>query len=118
GGLGVWRAATPAAGSGGRNRIDCFAKGTDNHMWHKWWDGAAWSGWEDPGGGIDNAPGAGSCGAHRRVDLRRGGRLVGTEPDRLLRPRDGQRDVPRVVGIGARRSTPRTESVVVELVRE
>lgn len=27
----------PAAVSWGPNRIDCFARGMDNHMWHKWW---------------------------------------------------------------------------------
>ena len=65
-----------AAASWDANRLDCFARGTDNHMWHKWWDGSAWSGWEDLGGVIDDAPGGG---------------LVGPEPDRLLRPRHRQR---------------------------
>ena len=33
---------TPDAVSWGHNRIDAFAPGTDNHMWHRWWDGTAW----------------------------------------------------------------------------
>lgn len=28
---------TPGAVSWGANRIDTFARGMDNHMWHKWW---------------------------------------------------------------------------------
>jgi hypothetical protein len=29
-----------------------FAAGTDAALWHKWWDGVAWSGWESRGGKI------------------------------------------------------------------
>ena len=57
------------------NRLDCFVRGTDSHMWHKWWNGSRWSGWEDLGGVIDAA----------------GRRLMGPEPHRLLRPRHRQR---------------------------
>jgi hypothetical protein len=46
------------------NRLDCFVKGTDNAMWHKWWNGS-WSGWENLGGVIDNAPAAVSWGPNR-----------------------------------------------------
>ena len=49
---------------GAPNRLDCFARGTDSHMWHKWWNGSKWSGWEDLGGVIDGA-------ARRRVVGRR-----------------------------------------------
>lgn len=35
----------PAACSWGKSRLDIFARSTDNAMWHKWWDGASWSGW-------------------------------------------------------------------------
>ncbi len=31
-------------------------------MWHRWWDGHAWRGWEDLGGIIDDAPAAVSWG--------------------------------------------------------
>ena len=53
------------AASWDANRLDCFVKGTDNHMWHKWWDGFAWSGWEDLGGVIDDTPAAVSWGPNR-----------------------------------------------------
>jgi hypothetical protein len=35
-------ASSPAAASWGSNRIDLFVRGTDNTLWHKWWDGADW----------------------------------------------------------------------------
>jgi repeat uncharacterized protein DUF346 len=28
------------------NRLDVFAKGIDNRLWHKYWNGISWSGWE------------------------------------------------------------------------
>jgi hypothetical protein len=34
-------------------------------MYHKWWDGSGWRGWEDLGGVIDNAPAAVSWGPNR-----------------------------------------------------
>ena len=46
------------------NRLDCFVKGSDNRMWHKWWAGG-WSGWENLGGTIDGAPAAVSWGPNR-----------------------------------------------------
>jgi hypothetical protein len=27
-------------------RLDLFVHGTDNALWHKWYDGGSWSGWE------------------------------------------------------------------------
>ena len=42
--------AKPSCVSWSANRIDCFARGADNAMWHRWWDGAAWGGWESLGG--------------------------------------------------------------------
>jgi hypothetical protein len=35
--LGGVLTSDPAAVSWGPNRIDCFVRGTDNAMWHKWW---------------------------------------------------------------------------------
>ena len=32
------------------NRIDNFARGTDNAMYHRWWNGSSWGGWESLGG--------------------------------------------------------------------
>ena len=36
----------PNCVSWGANRIDCFARGTDRAMWHRWWNGSAWGGWD------------------------------------------------------------------------
>ena len=47
-------ASAPAAVSWGPNRIDTFARGTNKHMWHKWWNGSAWSAWEDLGGELSS----------------------------------------------------------------
>jgi len=47
------------------NRLDTFAKGTNNRMFHKWWNGTAWSSWEDLGGVIDGTPAAVSWGPDR-----------------------------------------------------
>jgi hypothetical protein len=33
-------------------------QGTDNALWHKWWDGSRWSGWESLGGTIVDTPDA------------------------------------------------------------
>jgi hypothetical protein len=57
--------AGPAVSSWGPNRLDCFVKGGDNALYHKWWDGSAWRGWENLGGRIDGAPTAVSWGPNR-----------------------------------------------------
>jgi serine protease AprX len=54
-----------AAASWGANRLDCFVKGTDNGLWHKWWDGVRWNGWEGLGGILDDTPAAVSWGPNR-----------------------------------------------------
>ena len=33
----------PSCVSWGANRIDCFARGTNKAMYHKWWNGSQWS---------------------------------------------------------------------------
>jgi hypothetical protein len=55
----------PHAVCWGPNRIDVFARGTDNALYHKWWDGHAWGGWESLGGIITSDPVAVSWGANR-----------------------------------------------------
>jgi hypothetical protein len=37
---------TPSCVSWGPNRIDCFARGRDRVVVHRWWDGGGWRGWE------------------------------------------------------------------------
>jgi hypothetical protein len=45
--------------------LDCFVRGTSNNMYHKWWDGSRWSGWENLGGVIVDSPAAVSWGLYR-----------------------------------------------------
>jgi C1A family cysteine protease len=66
--LGGQLSSAPAAVSWGANRIDVFGRGTDNALWHKWWDGRAWSGWESLGGGLSSAPAVSSW-ATNRLDV-------------------------------------------------
>jgi hypothetical protein len=51
--------------SWGPNRIDMFALGTDHAIWHRWWDGVTWSGWESLGGSLVSAPAVSSWGPNR-----------------------------------------------------
>jgi Repeat of unknown function (DUF346)/IPT/TIG domain len=37
-------------------RIDLFVRGTDNGVWHKWFDTTSWGGWEGLGGTLTTAP--------------------------------------------------------------
>lgn len=48
--------SAPAVSSRGENKLDVFVQGTNNHLMHRWWDGARWSGWEDLGGALSEAP--------------------------------------------------------------
>ncbi len=48
----------PAVASWQPNRLDVFARGTDNSLYHKWWDGNNWSDWESLGGVLTSAPAA------------------------------------------------------------
>ena len=63
--LGGVMIGAPAVASWAPDRLDCFVRGTDNRMYHKWWDGGRWQGWEDLGGTIVDAPAAVSWGPHR-----------------------------------------------------
>ena len=47
------------------NRLDTFVRGTDNRMWHKWWNGAGWLGWENLGGVLTSGIGVSSWAANR-----------------------------------------------------
>jgi len=61
----------PAASSWAPGRLDVFVRGTDNAMWHKWFDGA-WRGWESLGGGLTSEPAAVSWGPGRIDGFARG----------------------------------------------
>jgi hypothetical protein len=47
----------PAVASGAAGRLDVFARGTDNQLWHKWWANG-WSRWEPLGGVLASGPAA------------------------------------------------------------
>jgi glucose/arabinose dehydrogenase len=47
----------PAVASGSAGRLDVFARGTDNQLWHKWWVNG-WSHWEPLGGVLASGPAA------------------------------------------------------------
>src|SRR6202035_3085363 len=66
--LGGQISEAPTAVSWGENRLDLFARGTDNAVWHKWWDGSNWGGWESLGGQITGPVTAVSWGENR-LDL-------------------------------------------------
>jgi len=40
----------------GTDRLDLFSAVLDSAMYHKWWDGSAWHGWESLGGVIIGTP--------------------------------------------------------------
>ena len=63
--LGGVLTSAPAVASWQPNRLDVFARGQNNALWHKWWDGSRWSNWEDLGGVLTSAPAAVSWGPNR-----------------------------------------------------
>jgi hypothetical protein len=62
----------PAVASWGVNRLDVFARGGDNALWHKAWTGTGWSGWYTLGGGLTSDPAAVSWGPNRIDVVARG----------------------------------------------
>lgn len=51
------------------NRLDVFARSAaNNHLLHKYWAGAGWSGWEDMGGNLAGGPSAVSW-SSGRIDV-------------------------------------------------
>ena len=63
--LGGVLTADPEICAWGASHIEVFGRGTDNALWHRWWNGSSWSGWESLGGSITSAPGCVSWGANR-----------------------------------------------------
>ena len=51
-----------SSGVMGLGRVDVLVRGTDNAVWHKWFSGGKWSGWESLGGRVTGEPGAASTG--------------------------------------------------------
>jgi hypothetical protein len=54
--LGGVLSSAPGASSWGPNRLDVFVAGTDNQLWHKWWDGSKWIGYEPLGEQLWSGP--------------------------------------------------------------
>jgi hypothetical protein len=50
--------------SWGSGRLDVFVRGSDNALWHRWYDGS-WSAWESLGGHLTSDPTAASWGRDR-----------------------------------------------------
>ena len=63
--LGGTLQCAPAVASWAAHRLDVFAKGTDQQLGHRWWDGSAWHGWQTLGGQFKGSPAAVSWGANR-----------------------------------------------------
>jgi hypothetical protein len=54
-------------------RLDVFAVGTDNALWHEWYDGGYWSNSQSLGGKLTSSPAAVSWGVGRIDVFARGG---------------------------------------------
>jgi hypothetical protein len=67
--LGGTFSSPPTGVSWGSDRLDIFGLGTDNQMYHKWWNGSSWgpspSGWEPLGGVFASPPAVTSWGFNR-----------------------------------------------------
>ena len=55
---GIAAGSGPAVSSWVSNREDVFVRGADNAIWHDFWNGATWSGWQSLGGTIVSNPAA------------------------------------------------------------
>jgi hypothetical protein len=64
GAFGVFN-ATPSVVSWASNRLDVFALGSDNRMYHRTWDTVGWQAWEPLGGVFNSAPAVASWGPGR-----------------------------------------------------
>jgi len=57
--------ANPAAVSWGPNRIDVFIRGTDNQLYHRYFDNNAWSSWQQIAANMTSSPAATTWGQNR-----------------------------------------------------
>jgi hypothetical protein len=58
--LGGILTSDPATVASGPTQVDVFARGTDEGLWHRYWNGS-WQGWQPLGGALVSAPEAASC---------------------------------------------------------
>ncbi|MCK8501629.1 hypothetical protein [Myxococcus fulvus] len=57
--------SAPAVAARGTNRLDVFARGTDNQLWQAYWNGTGWFSWFPLGGTLTSDPAAVSRDASR-----------------------------------------------------
>jgi len=69
--LGGSLTSAPAVASWGVNRLDLFARGQDNALYHMWYDGA-WHAWTRIGGSLTSAPAVASWGTNELDVFARG----------------------------------------------
>ncbi|MGO9234323.1 MAG: hypothetical protein ACLP4V_09685 [Methylocella sp.] len=100
-----------AAVAWGANRLDIFALGTDNSMYHKSWDGSAWqpsmTNWDALGGTFNSPPAAVSWGANR-LDIF----ALGTDNSMYHKAWDGRAWAP-LEALGGTFNTPLVPAPVV-----
>ncbi|HMJ73989.1 MAG TPA: hypothetical protein VK471_11580 [Solirubrobacterales bacterium] len=56
--LGGGLVGDPTISSQGAGQLDVFARGMDNALWHKWYSGTSWSGWQSLGGSLAGGTGS------------------------------------------------------------
>ena len=49
--------------------IDLFVHGTDGQLWHKWYTGTSWSGWQSLGGKLTSSAAAATAPGSSRIDV-------------------------------------------------
>src|SRR5580692_10041021 len=57
----------------GPNRLDVFARGSDQALWHQYWNGSKWAGFQSLGGELADEPVSVSWGENRLDVFARGG---------------------------------------------
>lgn len=62
----------PDVATWGGGRVDYFVRGTDNQLWHQWWDGQRLGAWEPLGGQLTSSPTAVAWGPNRLDVFARG----------------------------------------------
>src|SRR5207253_1585413 len=70
--LGGFATSGPAISSAGATALHAFVRGTDNRLWHKWWESDRWFNWEPLGGVLASDPTVTSWGPNRLDVFARG----------------------------------------------
>jgi hypothetical protein len=66
--LGGVTTSDPSAASWSSGHVDAFARGTDDAVWHRAWNGTSWLPWESLGGILTSGP-ASVSGTTNRIDV-------------------------------------------------